>query len=406
MKTVLLLVLYIFVLAGCHKIETVSGEGLTHNCYVWNRQYSTSLNENINKYKNVIERYSVLAVEIKWLNGRGQAAIADIPHLNSSINSISIRINDCNGDIYTKKEFLEKQTQAALKRFQYSGFTINEIQFDFDCPESKLKSYGELLKYIKSAFSQKITITALPSWLNAKSLAGVLAHCDHYVLQLHSLKKPQGLMSIPDLFDFEKADKWLNQAAEHGVDFSISLPTYGYFLGFDERGNYLGVSSEQGPKNWPETKVLLSSYKDLSKFVGKLKRKRPALLRSIYWFRMNHNKDELNWDFKAVKKLIEGEVLEDQGIRIVSKKTESGAIDLIIENTAYFPQLVPAQIHLNATAGNIQVFETYRGFNYEQGEHGVYIQNNGALVIAPGRKIPVGWYRLENKNGEELTYDF
>lgn len=404
MKLILFTFCCVFISSSCHKVEMVSGEDLSYYAYIWNRNVSKSLNDNISLYSNILEGYSILACEISWKNNDSSVAIPQMPLYHSSITSISIRVNSFSGPVKNKQGLIFKEVSKAIKRFKDSGFEINEVQLDYDCPESKLNQYCDLLKSFKEKFNIDVAITALPSWLNSDHFPKLIKNCDNYVLQLHSLIRPKNHLEIPELFVKEDAESWLYKAAFLGKHFSISLPTYGYYLGFDNNGNYLGVSSEQGPKNWPTAKVLLSDVNEIEKFIKELVSNRPALLKSVYWFRMNQDTDKLNWSFSSVKNLISGEKIEIAGVDIQCENSSPGLVDVYLINHSDFPLRVPSKFQLYLGNQNLEFYEPFKGFSMHKEKASLVIDAKDGLVLSPGEKKALCWMRFENKLVGAITY--
>ena len=68
---------------------------------------------------------------------------------------------------------------------------------------------------------------------------------DGYVLQAHSFERPAtSAFGKLTLCDPELARSWVEQAGRLGVPFLLSLPTYGYLVGFDSTGRLLGMVAE------------------------------------------------------------------------------------------------------------------------------------------------------------------
>ncbi len=378
---------------GCDKVE-YSEEPLEHHSYIWNRKTSDSLSENIRYSNNFLNGFSILASELSWVKGNARVKCSELPKEKYGINSISIRVNDYKGDINDKADTLLEITKTSLERYKNNGFDIKEIQFDFDCPSSQLKSYASLLNHLKKHFDEQFSVTALPSWLKHKSFKKVIAACDNYVLQLHSLALHKNIDNISPLFDQNKAEKWVIQAAKLGKSFSISLPTYGYFLGFDEKGNYLGVSSEQGPKNWPQTKVLLTDSQSVNSFIKKINARHPKHLKSVFWFRLHNKSDTLNWNSDALRSLVLGHEIYRDECEIVYEKQNLALTDISLRNNSSIPIVLKKGEKFELQQQNILFADSMQNFSLEEvKENSVSLTLDQTIVIPPGKSIPACWLR-------------
>ena len=394
---ILLCCLTFIVTLGCDRVEYTDA-ALEHHSYIWNRKTSDSLSENIRYSNNFLNGFSILASEVSWVKNNARVRSSEIPKEKFGINSISIRVNDYSGNINDKADSLLEITKSALKRFNSNGFKIEEIQFDFDSPTSKLKNYAALLQNLKKQFDEKFSITALPSWLKHQSFKSVIASCDNYVLQLHSLTLPNNIHSISPLFNSKKAENWIKEAAKLQKDFSISLPTYGYFLGFDENGNYLGVSSEQGPKNWPQTKILLTDTESVNNFIKKISLKHPKHLKSVFWFRLHNDADTLNWNSDAIRSIVLGNSIYIDDLEIIYDQKKPLLTDVYLRNSSSIPIILNKDETLPLQQNDIIFADSLKNFSINrQNENTVIISVNKTTVIPPGQSIPVCWLRSKLK---------
>ena len=387
--------LFIFTLA-CDRVE-YTDEPLEHHSYIWNRKASDSQAENIRYCHNFLDGFSILASEVNWNKNKAIVKNIELPKEKFGINSISIRINDFPGKIDSQEEAILEITQKALKRFEDNGFEIDEIQIDFDCSSSKLENYAKLLNSLNKHFTKKLSITALPSWLKQGSFAEVIQNCDSYILQLHSLTLPKNINIISPLFDSEKALKWVKQAAKLEKDFSVSLPTYGYFLGFDENGNYMGVSSEQGPKNWPHTKVLMTDINSVNDFIEAINIKHPKNLKSIFWFRLHNDADNLNWNSDAIRSLVMGNKVYSDSLEVIYSKQNESLTDIYLRNNSSIPVILNKGQSLNFTEDNIHFADTLQNFKLEELKSGaIKVILEKSIVVPPGKSVPACWIRKKN----------
>lgn len=72
---------------------------------------------------------------------------------------------------------------------------IQEFQLDFDCAQKKLTGYAEWVKALRhSTGSVPLVITALPSWLSEPAFPSLAREAKRYVLQVHSVVSPLGMI--------------------------------------------------------------------------------------------------------------------------------------------------------------------------------------------------------------------
>ena len=120
---------------------------------------------------------------------------------------------------------------AVIRNARAGGLSVEELQLDFDCPESKLDGYRAWVVAIRQRLGGlPFAITALPSWLDSPQFAPLARASGAFVLQVHALERPQSLQHIPPLCDPRRARRWVERAAKVDVPFRVALPTYRYLL--------------------------------------------------------------------------------------------------------------------------------------------------------------------------------
>lgn len=97
-----------------------------------------------------------------------------------------------------------------MNEWKEAGIKLAGIEIDFDAPTAKLVEYQQLLRTLRQNLPAelKLSITALPDWLNSPHLPALLADADISVLQVHTVLSPQ-----QGLFDSKLAKRWSTQYA-------------------------------------------------------------------------------------------------------------------------------------------------------------------------------------------------
>ena len=140
-----------------------------------------------------------------------------------------------------------------IRESNSNQLAISELQIDFDCAESKLDGYRIWIEAFRKKLAPvRIVITALPSWLEQAAFKPLAEACNGYVLQVHSLERPQAPDAIPGICDPVAAKRAVEKADRLGVPFRVALPTYGYVIAFGPDGHFIGLSAEGPAKSWPE----------------------------------------------------------------------------------------------------------------------------------------------------------
>ena len=135
-----------------------------------------------------------------------------------------------------------------------NGVALRELQLDFDCASSKLDGYRIWLEAVQRRVAPlPVTITTLPSWLNTAPFRRLAFVATNYVLQVHSAERPKSFEADYSLCDPRAASRAVERAGRIGVPFRVALPTYGYVLAFDQRGEFISLAAEGPHPNCRQT---------------------------------------------------------------------------------------------------------------------------------------------------------
>ena len=190
--------------------------------------------------------------------------------------------------------------QDAVAKAKLGGCTVAELQIDFDCAESKLSGYANWVNAVKSAISPvPIVITTLPSWLKDQAFVDLIHSADAYVLQVHSLHKPDGPDADMNLCDPDEARRAVAVASRLGAPFRVALPTYSYLAGFSADGKagwaYLPRAHRQPGRRGQSLCMMRSDPAELADLVRDFSENPPANMTGIIWYRLPISDDTMNW---------------------------------------------------------------------------------------------------------------
>ena len=101
-----------------------------------------------------------------------------------------------------------RKISQVLTHWQAKGTHIAGVEIDHDSASSKLPAYRNFLKKLKAQLPAdlKLSITALPAWLNSADFPALLTNMDELVLQIHSVNDPR-----LGLFDAAQGWQWVQQ---------------------------------------------------------------------------------------------------------------------------------------------------------------------------------------------------
>ncbi len=386
--------------------------------YIWQRNWDGYLEDAISAIQDTTGYFTVLCGDLKF---KGESPVINLVDINwpyitqtETSTTIAFRINAgasrffANNEIHSVAGSVENAIYRVLDSAPQDN--IVGIQFDYDCPTSKLKDYGKFLEIMRERFKPlnerlaefKISITALPTWLQNREFQKLIQGTDYYVLQLHSFELPKSAEQAAEIFPRDKARSYVEKASELKHPFYISLPTYGYEVAFNSEGNFLGLRSEGDPVFWGK------GVKHIIKTVD------PAEIRSffkkgwasghclgVYWFRLPLRSDEFNWDIKTLVALIEGRD-PSVNIRAELSSPEKGLYEIYLVNDGEQNIATSVGFELQWDTEALLVYDILHQYASERTKEGLEITGPAPKV---GNKALVGWFRAVEKREKDVKLE-
>ena len=381
----------------------VSSAPLASEVYVWQRAHTAAVQEALASHGGDFSRVVLLAGQIAW---HGQTpsivrvdvdwpALAPLAARGTKIG-LALRIGELRGvfsgvpgDVVAGlAEQLVKQASAAVP--------VSELQIDFDCPTRRLGDYEVWVRAIRQRVSCPVVITALPTWLNSPAFEALARSADGFVLQVHSLAKPQGPDAPATLCDTVVAMQAVERAGRLGRPFRVALPTYGYIAAFDAAGRFVAMSAEGPASTWPEgvrTRQISADPVQIAKLVETLARQHPASLQGIIFYRLPVEGDRLNWTFPTLSAVMHGRTPLPR-VSASLDPQEPGLVDIVIENTGDADAAAPAIFTVTLATGQWIAADALADFSMHQqdSQHYTWL-SDGPLHIRPNEKKRIGWIR-------------
>jgi hypothetical protein len=406
-------------------IEAVKGE-IPNEVYIWQRQWNPEISQALNEASPSMSGFAVLAAEVVFRKDKIEDIIS-VPINYKALRdtqkpvALTFRICPFSGTFREKSEITELLGDIACSLIEESRkneIEPSELQIDYDCAESKLADYQVLVQDLKSKVAQlqsddlsgKITavpivITVLPCWLNHKEFKALANAANGFVLQVHSIERPKSPDIPMKLCDSALSKKWVKKAASTGVPFRVALPTYGYIVGFDDDGRFLGLSAEGPSKNWPDGTILRTVSSDaaaMAELVHVWREERPANMKGIIWYRLPVQSDKLNWRWETLELVMSGQKPEKE-IELKIDYPESGLAQIALANTGQIDYSPDFNIEIECENSEILAADGMNGFVFNISDTSAanfkFKNENDLLRIRPGEQLLVGWLRL-NENSE------
>jgi len=314
------LLLIVSLFSGCERAPLRSTRPLDADAYVWQRGRPAAVSEAVRAHARAFHALVVLAAEVSWKKNDGGrtpqisrvaldwATLRDVPRLG-----LALRINAYPGPFLRDDATTGALTSLArdtLAEAAANGVTVAELQIDFDAATAKLSGYRQWIDTLRATASPvPLTFTALPAWLRAKDFPPLARAADGYVLQVHSLARPNKAEERFTLCDPDAALAAVELAGHLNVPFRVALPTYGYTLTFDASGNFAALSAEgqhAALKPGFTVREVHAEPAELATLVNTLAPDHPAALTGIIWYRLPIAGDQLNWSWSTLAAVMQG----------------------------------------------------------------------------------------------------
>lgn len=398
-------------LTGCKEPGTVPA--LPSQAFVWQRVWHPSVADAVRK-ATTFEALHVLAAELSFRKGEPEVITVepDWPSLQQSGRAVGavLRLHPSvatSPSPQASAGAIRDLAATTLKRFATAGVPLTELQLDYDCPQSRLADYTQLLRGLKSHFPTiPLRITALPAWLDEASVRALLQESPNYVLQVHSLHLPEAGASAT-LFQPAEARRAVSRAAAIGIPFRIALPTYSCVVELDAAGRVREVHGEDVPAGLALTGrrhlVLDSDAFVLSEWLADLRRHPPAALSALIWYRLPIATDRLNWPAETLTQLAAGKALQRRWQSSLKRRAD-GAFEIQLHQAGDAPDDLPREIQVDWSPQATAAADGLRGYRItelnatrlilqlQQPEH------HGR--VRPGTRLISGWLRFEGNPGE------
>lgn len=395
----------LLLLAACREVPHRTHGPLRQEAYVWQRSWTPEVRESVRQAKD-FAGLVVLAAEVDFrgpeprvvrvpLDGEALRAIGRPVGAAVRATAFSGRFADAPGIVH----LLESVVRGVAAEARGQGIALSEIQMDYDCPESKLGDYRDLLPALhKAATPVRLTITVLPTWMRQRrAFRELIEGADGYVLQLHSLVLPEKAGERVTLIEPRSAQGWAEEAARVGHPFRVALPTYGYEVVFDARGKPLGVLAEGPLLSWsPDVTVhtVRSEPKAMAGLIRDWTRDRPAELVGVLWYRLPVAGDRLNWTWPTLRAVMAGRTPQGELSAAVRRpEPELVEIDLLNAGEAEVPWPSRVRVRWKGKAPSAaDGLAVYKIVSADRSE--IRLEGSGSGLLRPGERRVIAWLRF------------
>lgn len=354
---------------------------LTHDAYIWQRQWTPGLRDAIAASNDLVRDWRVLAAQADR-DGRFHVFTPDLPVQGGRPAIAVVRIDGRLARFDTDE--LIGRIDEVHRRWPH----IAGIEIDYDCPTSRLPAYTAFLRQLKDRLgSMPLSITALPTWLGSSNLDALLAVPDEAVLQVHAVQAPQA-----GLFDPDVAAGWITDFSAHTrKPFRVALPTYGSRVSWNADGSLLAVESESAAlASGAVASELYAAPSTVLAFVQRLEAHRPARLAGLVWFRLPTPEDTRAWSLTTWRGVVTGHV-DTQPVTVsLNTPTADGPSDIVIENPGGMDAEAPSRV---ALPPGCTVADGIDGYALRRTGDGLSLVAVQARPLPAHASRPIGWAR-------------
>lgn len=353
---------------------------LSHEAYVWQRLWTPDVRTAVHDSAGLFTRYRVLAAETDR-SGRLKPFAVDWTKAGTAV----VRID---GALQTFDAKAPLKELAALKARWPRGIGL---EIDYDCGTASLPAYAAFLKEVRTLKPVRLSITALPAWLESADLAAVLAQADDVVLQVHAVRSPsQGL------FDPRLARRWIDRFDRFGKPFRVALPDYGTRVIRSEGGAVIAMESE-APKliGGASAEELVATPETVANLLADLTRRRPQNLIGVAWFRLPVKGDIRVWSLPTLAAVIRGQPLAPRAGIDLSPGLAPGSLDILIRNDGDTDVPPPRVVHLPPRCTPA---DGVGGYRYDA-QKNMLVRLQNVLIHAHHARV-IGWARCSARRGE------
>jgi hypothetical protein len=356
---------------------------LPHDAYIWQRAWTPPVIAAAQRSADLVRTWRVLVAEadrsgrwsranVSWeaLNGTGRPIVA--------VFRIDGRLDEA------RMPALLDQVTATLDALpgQPAG-----VEIDYDCPTSRLATYTRFLTSLRQRLpaSLKLSITALPTWMNGGGLDRLAAPLDELVLQVHAVDDPHR-----GLFDPAQAEAWVHRFAQRiGRPFRVALPAYDVRVTWARNGGLAAVEGERPLLTGSAPgQMLRAAPETVLAFLHAMQRAAPDNLAGIVWFRLPTDADRRAWSPETWRAVVTDRLPTPRVSATLVATAQPDLWTVVLANDGAVDAALPRRVVLDAACGTA---DSANGFHLASGTPLALEAGDGRL--RPHGTRVIGWAR-------------
>lgn len=377
-----LLAFVVLMLSGC---DQPPRPALDQQLYIWQRQWTPAHEAALRQSREDFSSLRVLALQAFPGSGWSRARID--PALLKADGRPLIAVIRLDGQLTSlDQDEVNAKILQVLSDWQSLGLAPVGVEIDHDAGNARLPAYEAFLIRLRRTLpiTLKLSITALPSWLDSPALPGLLQTVDSSVLQVHAVSDPRH-----GLFDPTKARRWAERwSAVTRRPFYLALPAYGVAL-LNHEGGAPVVESEVPIDRGGERRELLADPVELANLAADLRADPPVHLAGLVWFRLPLPGDRRAWSLVTLGAVARGDALDS---RLAVHWNEQGGLhDIRLVNQGNLDSAWPQRLTL--AVGACESADALAGYSLQQTPGLLTFTRIQEGRLAAGAQKAVGWAR-------------
>lgn len=376
------LALVALLLQGC---EQPPAAPLEQQLYVWQRQWTPAHETALRQSRQDFSSLRVLALQA--FPGAGWSRARIDPALLKADGRALIAVIRLDGQLGTlNQDEVIAQIQQVLNDWQAQGLTPVGVEIDHDAGNARLPAYGTFLNRLRQILpaTLRLSITALPAWLDSPALPGLLETVDSSVLQVHAVSNPR-----QGLFDPQQARRWAERWSKVTTrPFYLALPAYGVALLTLESGVPV-VESEVPIDRAGERRELLADPQQVAGLAADLRAEPPEHLAGLIWFRLPLAGDRRAWSLTTLGAVARGDKLDSS--LVLTLEEEGGLYDIRLVNRGNLDS--PWHQRVTLAVGACDGIDALAGYTLQQTPGLLTFTRIQEGRLAAGAQRAMGWAR-------------
>lgn len=140
--------------------------------------------------------------------------------------------------------YAKDAARAASDQAQVAG-----LQLDFDVPTRLLPRYAQMLRLVRAHLPPRarLSITGLPTWIDAPQIEEVLAAVDFWIPQCYGAGIPDQLQKAIPIASTPAIANTIARVRRLGHPFYAGIPAYGYALLYSQDGALVNLHGNLNP---------------------------------------------------------------------------------------------------------------------------------------------------------------